>query len=209
VDELSFGLRYRLQTHAEAASLARSVVAKGPAAPPRDDWPELKSLSPALLARWPALAPVGPSPDPANRIRGAIEFRLRGWHRQAVSVALIGPDGAGKTTLAGEAENRFVFPRAPGLHAFDRRAAAPRKPPRAFPVSCCSGNWWCSRDDICMLGRYARSLQARGALVLFDRYVYDAVAPTPYPPSRAGPPAPRPRVVVRCGSRTSFTPPAF
>ena len=55
-------------------------------------------------------APVRPSPGLVARLRGAVEFRLRGWRRRGISVALLGPDGAGKTTLAGEIDNSFIFP---------------------------------------------------------------------------------------------------
>lgn len=146
----------------------------------RNAWSELERLPAAVLARWPKRAPVRPGPGPVRRIRGAIQFRLRGWRRRGISVALIGPDGAGKTTIAREIGNGFVFPvrqvymgLTGGLLRYVDRVRVP---------------------GLVLLGRltvvwgrylYARSLQARGALVVFDRYVYDAVAPTPYPLSRA------------------------
>ena len=243
VDELSFGPRYRLQTLAEEACLARAVEEEGirwlhpgdefwitllhclldkgaipdrhrprlqrlvtvaraddpvairlapvcPATCPpegvlaaaRDgDWLGLERLSPLLLERWPRLAPSRPMPGPVARLRGAVQFRLRDVRRGGIGVALVGPDGAGKTTAAAGIAAGFVFPVRRvymGLTGgMMRRVNRLRVP------------------GIVLLGRlavvwsrylYARSLQARGVIVVFDRYVYDAVAPTPTPLSRAG-----------------------
>jgi thymidylate kinase len=94
--------------------------------------------------------------------------------RRGVSVALLGANGAGKTTLAEGLVDTFPLPVTTvymGLWKDDdataplprQVAAAAARPFRAW-------------------GRYltALSFRARGHLVVFDRYVYDArIAPTP------------------------------
>ena len=76
----------------------------------REDWPSLERLPSGLVARWPRFAPSRPPPGALARVRGAVEFRLRHVRRGGIGVALVGPDGAGKTTLAGEIARGFPFP---------------------------------------------------------------------------------------------------
>jgi len=94
--------------------------------------------------------------------------------RRGLSVALLGPDGAGKSTLARGIQHSFIFPvrvvymgltggllrhiarlHVPGLVLLGRMLVL-----------------WC---------RYliAQYHQARGRLVVFDRYIYDAMVPHP------------------------------
>jgi thymidylate kinase len=237
VDQLSFGDRYRLQTRAELACLARArpvdavrrldpedefwvtllhclldkaairadhqerlrslasnAGVTGPVAvvvatvcpeechPERmvafaaaGEWAELERLAGPLHRRWSTRGPARPRPSWLKRIRGGILFRLRGWQRRGLSVALLGPDGAGKTTLAEGIRQEFIFP--------VRRV-----------YMGLTGGWvqWLLRlgiPGVVMIGRVlviwgryvrARWHQLRGRLVVFDRYIYDAVAPTPH-----------------------------
>jgi thymidylate kinase len=243
VDELCFGARCRLQTHAEFACLERSTkvddlrhlnpddefwatllhclldkrsiaprhrarlrdlapaaATDGPlglhvarvcppswtparivAAAAQDAWGPLEKLVPVLQNRWPSRAPTRPNPGSVVRVREAFRFRLRAARRRGLSVALLGPDGAGKTTLAGEIADGFVFPVRRvymGLTGGWLRHVNRLRVPGIVLLGRLAILW----------GRYlrARWLQAGGALVVFDRYVYDAVAPTPYPLSRLG-----------------------
>ena len=84
-------------------------------------------------------------------------------HRRGLSVALLGPDGAGKSTLATALINSFIFPvRAiyMGMYAVDRTQ-------RAGFLGRLVDLWrgW-------LIGWYHR---LRGRLVIFDRYTYDAL----------------------------------
>lgn len=97
-----------------------------------------------------------------------------GWLRpQALTVALLAPDGAGKSTLAKGVQTSFYFPVRSvymGLYQKGTNAARRRIPGLGF-VSQLITQWW----------RYlaARYHQARGRLVIFDRYTFDALLPPP------------------------------
>ena len=110
---------------------------------------------------------------------GAALRRVR--RARGVSVALLGPDGAGKSTLAQGLQESFVFP------------------VRQIRMGLTSG--WLHRVDrlrvpgVVRIGRllviWGRYLQAqyhihRGRLVVFDRYIFDAEVPPPYALSRWG-----------------------
>src|SRR5207237_10708724 len=90
--------------------------------------------------------------------------RVRG-----VNVALLGPDGAGKTTLAEGLRSvlpvpvRIVYM---GVFRTDATHRAWRRIPGGGLLLRVSKLWWRST-----VARYHR---ARGAVVVFDRYVFDA-----------------------------------
>lgn len=135
-------------------------------------WSDLAALRRAILLRLWLRDPLRASGRVVVRIvaRGAGMVRLvrRRW---GVSVALLGPDGAGKTTLASAISADFGLPvhriymgmwsssepgivgRVPGLAIAARPFAAARK---------------------ALVAQYHR---AHGRLVIFDRYTYDALIP--------------------------------
>jgi thymidylate kinase len=97
--------------------------------------------------------------------------------RRGLSVAVLGPDGAGKSTLVRGISAAVPLPTrvvymglTGGALRFVRRL---RVPGVVFVLSACV-----------LWGRYLRawSHMLSGRLVLFDRYVYDAVAPPGYSP---------------------------
>jgi thymidylate kinase len=140
---------------------------------------ELLAMVPALRASW-ARQPATPSHcetriDELMKLPGRILHRL---HHPGVTVAILGPDGAGKSTLAESIRRSFFTPvrviymgfgisggqsqppllarlRVPGVGA----------PGRLFVL------WW----------QFVKAFahQSLGRLVLFDRYTYDALAPPP------------------------------
>lgn len=136
------------------------------------DWAGLVGLRPAMLnrlrrsdlAEMVRRALLGA----AQRVLGYCRLVVRPW---GLSVALLGPDGAGKTTLATAIEADFGLPvrrvymgmwgqadtgwtrRIPGLAFFARPLIV-----------------W--RSTV-----VARFHRARGRLVIFDRYTYDAFLP--------------------------------
>ena len=112
----------------------------------------------------------------ARSYRDRVLRRLRRWvgmaHPIAPSVALLAPDGAGKSTLVEGIQGRFFQPVHAvymGLYSKDAR----RSRDRAIP------GLGVSRHLVAQWRRYfsARYRQAAGQLVLFDRYTYDAMLP--------------------------------
>jgi thymidylate kinase len=97
------------------------------------------------------------------------------WLRRGVLVALLGPDGAGKSTLAKGLESTVPLPMAQvymGLTGGWLRRVDKLRIPGVVRVGRLLVIW----------GRYLRgvALAGMGRLVIFDRYIYDAEVPTPF-----------------------------
>ncbi len=140
------------------------------------DWQALERLAAPLASEWEARGAIRPEAPWPRRVRGAVAYRARGWHRRGISVALLGPDGAGKTTLADAIGREFVFPVQRvymGLTGGALQRLLRVKVPGVALVGRVLVLW----------ARYLRARwhQARGRLVVFDRYIYDAAVPTPQP----------------------------
>jgi thymidylate kinase len=166
--------------------LASFVAARSPAG-----WSARRILRAARSRDWQALVDLYPHlvrsstrahpGSVAARIARQRVLRLAEkpavWRsRRGLSVALLGPDGAGKTTLAREVAQSFCFP---GTTAYmglwqgegEARLILWRACARVLLRPAAS------------VRRYlaARLAQERGRLVVFDRYTYDAYLP-PRPP---------------------------
>jgi thymidylate kinase len=142
----------------------------------RGEWLKLGQLAPTLKTCWMRKQHI--------RVRKRL---LAQWNRKAdriqqiftnrgLGVAVLGPDGAGKTTLVSGIREKFIFPVQPvymgltgGLLRYVDKLKLPLLvvPGRIFI-------FWC---------RYliAKYHQLRGRLVVFDRYVLDYSVPPPYP----------------------------
>jgi thymidylate kinase len=97
--------------------------------------------------------------------------------RRGLTVALLGPDGAGKSTAAGGLARAFPFP----VRTISMSPVPPRpvRGPRGAGFAVTVGG---------LLARWARAAghRTRGRLVLFDRYPYDALLPPRRPLGRRG-----------------------
>lgn len=154
---------------------------------PMMTWPRLAALVEAedwktLLAGRAAVAAYLAGRDRLGTIARQIGYRaLRklnrwtGWLRpQTLTVALLAPDGAGKSTLAQAIQASFYFPVKSvymGLYQKGARKAGRRALGFGLAGQMIT-QWW----------RYltARYYQTRGRLVIFDRYTFDALLPPRY-----------------------------
>jgi thymidylate kinase len=140
----------------------------------RGDWSVLESAAPDLrgvcLRRrsWDAWhLRIPRASELIDRLRTA-------WRRRGLSVALLGPDGAGKSTLAGGIQDSFVFPTR-SIYMGLTGGQLPRMDRLWIPGLVVLGR-------LCIFwARYlvAQYHKARGRLVIFDRYIYDAAVPHP------------------------------
>ena len=140
------------------------------------DWQSLEGLGAPLASAWEARGPTRPEQAWPRRLRGAVAYRARSWHRRGISVALLGPDGAGKTTLADAIGRDFVLP-VRRVYMGLTGGALERLLRVRVPGVALVGR------VLVLWARYLRARwhQARGRLVVFDRYIYDAAVPTPHP----------------------------
>jgi thymidylate kinase len=141
------------------------------------DWEALLGLYPPLLRCW-ARAQLGSVlMRAATQSASRLAEKPAVWlSRRGLSVALLGPDGAGKSTLAREVADGFCYPATTaymGLWQGDDEVH--------------TGSWRAWRRallrPVAAWRRYlsARVQQELGRLVVFDRYTYDAHLP-PRPP---------------------------
>jgi hypothetical protein len=143
------------------------------------NWFALEASAPSILKSWKRLAGVG---------MRQILFRKLSWcavqigslpNSRGLSVALLGPDGAGKSTLMEGIKGSFVLPVVPvymgltggALRYIDKLNLPIIVIPARLLV------FW---------SRYLRAVyhQMHGRLVIFDRYIYDYAVPTPFPLNR-------------------------
>ena len=160
---------------------------------PLTTWPQLATLIKseqwaALLAERQSVAARLAGRDRVGtftrRVRGRVLRKLKRWWNwlrpDARSVALLAPDGAGKSTLSEGIQETFYYPVRSiymGLYQKNGDAAAELRLP---------GSGFLHRVLI-QWRRYlsARYHQAQGQLVIFDRYSYDALLPSRRELSRA------------------------
>jgi len=143
----------------------------------RGAWAELDARAPALAAGW---ARRRRASVLRRRARARLTSRAGPLvrRRRGMTVALLGPDGAGKSTAATALEQSFVLPVHTLYMGSGRRWAGTAPPPGIGLGLRIAGQ----------LGRWARGMshRARGRLVVFDRYASDARLPAPRPLGRAG-----------------------
>lgn len=134
----------------------------------------------AAAGEWELLAelvvPARPSDPLWRRLPRAPRRlgRLRGWRdRRGISVAVLGPDGAGKSSLVEALARDLPLPsrvQYMGLTGGQLPRADALRVPGVVFVARFAIHWL----------RYGRGLRqmARGGIAIFDRYTLDAVAPS-------------------------------
>lgn len=140
----------------------------------RNDWLSLEQLSPKLLANWRQNYPDTLLQRAARLGRQLFDAALNIHRQRGVSVALLGPDGAGKTSLADSLQRSFLFP-ARIVYMGLTGGVLPYVLALRLPWLVIPGRF------LVFWYRYLLALyhKARGRLVIFDRYIYDAFVPHP------------------------------
>ncbi len=158
------------------------------------DWPRIRQL--ITDGNWDGLLEQRSGLVRCLRRHEPVRSPLRGWRDgllrklsridrllrpEIPTVALLAPDGAGKSTVANGVANTFFFPAEQiymGLYQNDRSFKRWARLP-GFGLFARLGRQW---------GRYIRASyhRAAGKLVMFDRYHYDALLPTNKPISMFG-----------------------
>jgi thymidylate kinase len=176
------------QRHAEhLGGLAGSASLQGPlprawpepssfaallAAARAGDWATVVRQRDALVSRWwRSHSLEAKQRFIRNAMLRTVERPLQAWSRRGLSVALLGPDGAGKSTVAEGIESRFHFPvRRVYMGLWARRETLSGGHRVVLEVAL---------RPLVIWRRYLGSLRHRagGRLVVFDRYVYDAMLP--------------------------------
>jgi thymidylate kinase len=148
----------------------------------RGDWTSLGRLAPRLEAAWRR----GRRIDVGRRMfANGLGRRTGKWlrlsRRRGLGVALLGPDGAGKSTLTAGIERSFYLPVRSVYMGLYQQPVSRRAGGHARGVGLArrlTTQWarW-------LEGAYHRR---RGRLVLFDRYTYEALVPNRYRHGRRG-----------------------
>jgi hypothetical protein len=135
----------------------------------RGDVPSLEPLAPSLVRSWARLDPAGYWLRRLRHRRGrAVAKVATAWRRPGVGVAILAPDGAGKSTLVDGLLGAFPLP-ARTLYMSARSA-----------TDDASGIVGFAKRLFRLWSRWLRGRYhvARGRLVVFDRYPLEAlVAP--------------------------------
>ncbi len=136
-------------------------------------WAELQQLGAQLAGELSRRRlPSSRSRPLQIRLRRKLSRWAAALRPDALSVAILAPDGAGKSTLAHAIRTEFFFPVTTaymGLYPRATRVAGPRR----------LAGWTFAQRVLGQWRRYAvaRWQQARGRFVIFDRYCYDACIP--------------------------------
>jgi thymidylate kinase len=135
------------------------------------EWARLESLSHPIRRRLRRRDPLGSMRRTLGRsVVGLIEPFLL-LHRPGLTIALVGPDGAGKSTLAERIENSLGLPvRCVYMGLWPRGSSRLPKFVGVFEIPVRPFRIW---------GRYLRAVGHRrlGRVVVFDRYPLDATLP--------------------------------
>jgi thymidylate kinase len=140
------------------------------------DWGALERLAPDLATSWSGkYRRVARLRAAANRALRLLELPQRVFARPGLSVAILGPDGAGKSTLAASIERNFHFPvRLVYMGLWQQRSS-----PRWYQKLPITPALNIMRRPVLVWWRYlvAQYYRLQGCLIIYDRYTYDALLP--------------------------------
>jgi thymidylate kinase len=131
------------------------------------EWQTLEGFGPALAAAWLRHPRLG---APLRRLTRRLSVAL-GERRSGLAVALLGPDGCGKSTLSARVAQGYYFPTRSVYMGLWQRTG---KNDTALPGWSLAGRLFKAWRQY-VTGQYHRW---RGRLVIFDRYTYDALLPS-------------------------------
>ncbi len=135
-----------------------------------DNWTALLAERATVTARLASRDRLGVlGRQVCNRVLRTLN-RWAGLLRPAPSVALLAPDGAGKSTLAAGVQSSFFFPVRSVYMGLYQKTTAPAARPRVRGMGFVGHLFTQWRRYL-----VARYHQARGRLVIFDRYTFDAL----------------------------------
>jgi thymidylate kinase len=133
-------------------------------------------VSGLLALRAPLTARLPRPPLASRAMRGARTMAsplIKAVHGRGISVAVLGPDGAGKSTLVASLARGLPMPvrtQYLGLYGSGRRPARLGRVPGVTLIGQLASSW----RAYAAAGYHRR----RGRVVLFDRYAYDALLPS-------------------------------
>jgi thymidylate kinase len=141
-------------------------------------WEFLEALAPSVTAAW--SRKQGAAVLVRRTVNRCLRLLTRALlvPRRGVSVALLAPDGGGKSTLTAGLERTFPLPVRTVYMGLARASGAETQyRTKALGTARIFRQW-----RRYLVGRYH---QSRGRLVIFDRYIYDALLPSRRPLSTA------------------------
>jgi thymidylate kinase len=140
----------------------------------RGEWTALEAYGAGLVTAWNEHRRRQTIRRASRGARALLRYPRVAWRRRGLTIALLGPDGAGKSTLARGLRESFIFPARTVYMGLTGgllpRADRLRLPPLVVPARLLI--FWIRY----LLAQYHK---ARGRLVIFDRYIYDAMVPHP------------------------------
>jgi len=185
LDKAAIALHHRLRL-GELASLAHPTgeLAQVFASITPDLWSPERAVRAIIRREWETLECLASMLRESKKLTGLFHTIVRTFRRaqrrlnrifrlfadRGVSVGLLGPDGAGKSTLASTIPTSFVFP-ARSIYMGLTGGFLVHADKLQFSFLVIPGR-------LCILwGRYLRAQyhKVRGRLVLFDRYIYDGL----------------------------------
>lgn len=145
----------------------------------RQDWEAIEAAGPAMLAGWGRRDRMVRLRAVCNRTALFAKKLSESITRRGINIALLAPDGAGKSALAGALTGALHFPARCFYMGLEGGPFAGGGPSR-FP------GWGFVRRVAFLWRNYlrARYHQARRRVVIFDRYPYEALLPAPVDATR-------------------------
>jgi thymidylate kinase len=137
-------------------------------------WDDLESLGPAMRTRWERLDPSAAMRATAHRASLLVTKVAEIVTRRGLAVALLAPDGAGKSTLADALTTALHFRARLFYLGLEGGRFAGSGPSRIRGLGILRRLVFLWRTWLA-----ARYHQARRRFVIFDRYPYEALLATP------------------------------